>query len=40
MSDIKVKFRGVRGSYPVVKRDHLDYGGNDFAFLLPLPIVK
>lgn len=28
MSDIKVKFRGVRGSYPVVKRDHLDYGGN------------
>lgn len=28
MSDFKVKFRGVRGSYPVIKRDFLEYGGN------------
>ena len=27
-SDLKVKFWGVRGSYPVVDRDYLDYGGN------------
>ena len=28
MSDFRVKFRGVRGSYPVVERDFLEYGGN------------
>lgn len=26
--EIKVKFWGVRGSYPVVKKDFLEYGGN------------
>ena len=28
MSEFKVKFRGVRGSYPVAKSDYLKYGGN------------
>lgn len=28
MSDFKVKFRGVRGSYPVPDKDFLNYGGN------------
>ncbi len=28
MSEFKVKFRGVRGSYPVAKADYLKYGGN------------
>ncbi len=28
MSDFKVKFRGVRGSYPVANKDFLEYGGN------------
>lgn len=27
-SDFKVKFWGVRGSYPVVNKDYLKYGGN------------
>ncbi len=28
MSEFKIKFRVVRGSYPVVGRDYLEYGGN------------
>lgn len=28
MSDFKVKFRGVRGSYPIANGDYLQYGGN------------
>ena len=28
MSEFKVKFRGVRGSYPVVNKDFMVYGGN------------
>lgn len=28
MSEFKVKFRGVRGSYPVCNKDFLAYGGN------------
>ena len=28
MSEFKIKFRGVRGSYPVVDKDFLQYGGN------------
>ena len=28
MSEFKVKFRGVRGSYPVANKDFLKYGGN------------
>ncbi|MBR6098428.1 MBL fold metallo-hydrolase [bacterium] len=28
MSEFKVKFRGVRGSYPVVDKDFMRYGGN------------
>jgi len=28
MSEFKVKFRGVRGSYPVVNKDFMAYGGN------------
>lgn len=28
MGEFKVKFRGVRGSYPIAKRDFLNYGGN------------
>ena len=28
MEDFKVKFRGVRGSYPIADRDFLQYGGN------------
>lgn len=28
MSDFKIKFRGVRGSYPVAKSEFLKYGGN------------
>lgn len=27
-NDIKVKFWGVRGSYPVINKDFLEYGGN------------
>ena len=28
MSEFKVKFRGVRGSYPVVDKSYMEYGGN------------
>ena len=28
MSEFKVKFRGVRGSYPVANKEFLNYGGN------------
>ena len=28
MNEFKIKFRGVRGSYPVAKKDFLEYGGN------------
>ena len=28
MSDFKIKFRGVRGSYPVANRNVMEYGGN------------
>lgn len=28
MTEFKVKFRGVRGSYPVANKDFLQYGGN------------
>lgn len=28
MSNFKVKFRGVRGSYPLANKDYLKYGGN------------
>ncbi len=28
MSEFKVKFRGVRGSYPLAKKEFLKYGGN------------
>lgn len=28
MSDFRIKFRGVRGSYPVANRRFLEYGGN------------
>ena len=28
MSEFRVKFRGVRGSYPVIDKDFLQYGGN------------
>lgn len=28
MGDFKVKFRGVRGSYPLAKKEYLKYGGN------------
>lgn len=28
MSEFKVKFRGVRGSYPIAKKEYLKYGGN------------
>ena len=28
MSEFKIKFRGVRGSYPVADKDFLKYGGN------------
>ncbi len=28
MSEFKIKFRGVRGSYPVAKSEYLKYGGN------------
>ena len=28
MGEFKIKFRGVRGSYPVANRDFLQYGGN------------
>ena len=28
MEEFKIKFRGVRGSYPVPKADFLKYGGN------------
>lgn len=28
MSEFKVRFRGIRGSYPVAKSDYLKYGGN------------
>ena len=28
MSEFKVKFRGVRGSFPIAKKEFLEYGGN------------
>ena len=28
MSEFKVKFRGIRGSYPIAKKEFLEYGGN------------
>ena len=28
MGEFKVKFRGVRGSYPIAKKEFLEYGGN------------
>ncbi len=28
MSEFKVKFRGVRGSYPIARKEYLKYGGN------------
>lgn len=28
MSGFSVKFRGVRGSYPIANKDFLQYGGN------------
>ena len=28
MNDFKVKFRGVRGSYPIANKNYLEYGGN------------
>ena len=28
MSEFSIKFRGVRGSYPVAHKDYLEYGGN------------
>ncbi len=28
MQEIKIKFRGVRGSHPTPKHSHLKYGGN------------
>ncbi len=28
MNEFKVKFRGVRGSYPIAKKEFLEYGGN------------
>ena len=28
MDEFKIKFRGVRGSYPVADKDFLKYGGN------------
>ena len=28
MDEFKIKFRGVRGSYPVPHKDFLKYGGN------------
>lgn len=28
MSEFKVKFKGVRGSYPIAKKEYLNYGGN------------
>ena len=28
MSEFKIKFRGVRGSYPIAKQEFLKYGGN------------
>ena len=28
MSDFKIKFRGVRGSYPIANSNYLQYGGN------------
>ena len=28
MEEFKVKFRGVRGSYPIANKDFLEYGGN------------
>ncbi|MBS5802750.1 MAG: MBL fold metallo-hydrolase [Brachyspira sp.] len=28
MSEFNVKFRGVRGSYPIAKKEYLKYGGN------------
>ena len=28
MSEFSVKFRGVRGSYPIADKDFLKYGGN------------
>lgn len=28
MSEFKVKFRGIRGSYPIAKKEFMEYGGN------------
>lgn len=28
MNEFKIKFRGVRGSYPIADRNYLEYGGN------------
>ena len=28
MSEFKIKFRGVRGSYPIANKNFLEYGGN------------
>ena len=28
MSEFKITFRGVRGSYPIAKKEFLEYGGN------------
>ena len=28
MSEFKIKFRGIRGSYPIIDKDFLQYGGN------------
>ena len=28
MEEFKIKFRGVRGSYPVANKEFLKYGGN------------
>ena len=28
MNEFKVKFRGVRGSYPIADKNYLEYGGN------------
>ena len=28
MDEFKIKFRGVRGSYPVVDKSFMEYGGN------------
>ena len=32
MDEFKIKFRGVRGSYPVANKDFLKYGGNTIQY--------